>query len=295
MVHFVKSEHNGSVRQACKLVNIKPSVFYYKAKKHEDEPIREKLTELAHLHGRWGFWMMYHRLRMLDFKDNHKRVYRIYTEMKLNLRRKHKKRLPSRILHPLVQPLYHNLTWSMDFMHDGLFQGKAFRAFNVIDDFNREVLNITIDTSLTSERVKRELDRLIEWRGKPQFLRVDNGPEFIAQALSDWATEQKIILTFIQKGKPHQNGFIERFNKTFREEVLDAYAFDHLKQARMLASAWMWIYNNERPHSSLLYMTPVQFLLKYGKLHHPMEGVEFPTFQQDANCSWESIVSNATN
>ena len=127
-----------------------------------------------------------------------------------------------------------------------------------------------------------------------KFLRVDNGPEFIAQALSDWATEQKIILTFIQKGKPHQNGFIERFNKTFREELLDAYAFDNLKQARMLASAWMWIYNNERPHSSLLYMTPVQFLLKYGKLHHPMEGVEFPTFQQDANCSWEVIVSNAT-
>lgn len=130
---------------------------------------------MAEVHNRWGFWMMFHRLRMLQFNDNHKRVYRIYTEMKLNLRRKHKKRLPSRILNPLVQPLHHNLSWSMDFMHDGLFQGKPFRAFNVIDDFNREVLTIAIDTSLTSARVERELDKLIEWRGKPSSLRVDNG------------------------------------------------------------------------------------------------------------------------
>lgn len=125
--------------------------------------------------------------------------------MKLNLRRKHKKRLPSRILNPLVQPLHHNLTWSMDFMHDGLFQGKAFRSFNVIDDFNREVLTIAIDTSLASERVIRELDKLIEWRGKPSSLRVDNGPEFISQSLSDWAAKHGIKIVFIQKGKPHQN------------------------------------------------------------------------------------------
>lgn len=171
---------------------------------------------MAELHNRWGFWMMFHRLRMLQFNDNHKRVYRIYTEMKLNLRRKHKKRLPSRILNPLVQPLHHNLTWSMDFMHDGLFQGKTFRAFNVIDDFNREVLTIAIDTSLTSERVIRELDKLIEWRGKPSSLRVDNGPEFISQSLSDWAERHRINIVFIQKGKPHQNGYIERFNRTFR-------------------------------------------------------------------------------
>lgn len=277
------------------MVGIKQSVFYYKRKERTDEPVRAKLEELAALHGRWGFWMMFYRLRMLEFKDNHKRVYRIYTEMKLNLRRKHKKRLPSRILHPLVQPLHHNLNWSMDFMHDGLFEGRPFRAFNVIDDFNREVLNITIDISLTSKRVKLELERLIEWRGKPESIRVDNGPEFIAQPLAEWAEKNKIKLTFIQKGKPHQNGYIERFNKTFRQEVLDAYAFDNLRQARRLASAWMWIYNNERPHGSLQYMTPVQFLLKYGKLHHPMKGVEFTTFQQDASCTWESIVSNATN
>jgi putative transposase len=250
---------------------------------------------MAQVHSRWGFWMMYHRLRMLQFKDNHKRVYRIYTEMRLNLRRKHKRRLPARIRQPLVQPLHHNLTWSMDFMHDSLEQGKSFRSFNVIDDFNREALVIAIDTSLTSHRVTRELDKLVAWRGQPQFLRVDNGPEFIAQALADWAHGRNIQLTFIEKGKPHQNGYIERFNKTYRQEVLDSFAFDNLRQARLVTHAWMWIYNNERPHSSLGYRAPIDFLLKYGKLHHPQkDNAEFTTFQQDSNYDWNFIFSNAT-
>lgn len=248
---------------------------------------------MAELHCRWGFWMMYHRLRLLNFWDNHKRVYRIYTDMKLNLRRKHKKRLPARIKQPLLQPLHHNLTWSMDFIHDGLLYGKPFRAFNVIDDFNREALNITIDTSLTCKRVVSELDRIVEWRGKPERLRVDNGPEFIAQALKDWCGDS-IELVFIEKGKPQQNGYIERFNRTYREEVLDAYAFENLNQARLLTQAWMWVYNNERPHSALGYRTPSQFLLKYGKLHHPLSGVEFPTFQQDAKFTWKSLILDAT-
>jgi putative transposase len=251
---------------------------------------------MADLHSAWGFWMMYGRLRALNFQDNHKRVYRIYTEMRLNLRRKYKKRLPLRIQHPLIQPLHHNLTWSMDFVHDGLFQGKSFRAFNVIDDFNREVLTISIDTSLTSLRVIRELNKLLEWRGKPEQLRVDNGPEFIAQAMEDWCKANGIALLFIQKGKPHQNGYIERFNRTYRDEVLNVFAFEELNQARLITSAWMWIYNNERPHSSLGYMTPSEFLSKYGKLHNPnFSNKEFPTFQQDSNYNWKSLLSNVTN
>jgi putative transposase len=142
--------------------------------------------------------------------------------------------------------------------------------------------------------VIRELNKLVEWRGRPEQLRVDNGPEFIAQALQDWCGEQT-KLTFIQKGKPHQNGYIERFNRTFREEVLDLFAFTNLGQARLTTQAWMWIYNNERPHSALGYLTPTQFLLKYGKLHHPKKAdAEFTTFQQDGNCDWNFIVSNVT-
>lgn len=253
-----------------------------------------QLRQMADMHSRWGFWMMYHRLRAMNFKDNNKRVYRIYTDMKLNLRRKYKKRLPMRIKQPLVQPLHHNLTWSMDFVHDGLFQGKPFRAFNIIDDFNREALSIAIDTSLTSQRVIRELNKLVEWRGRPEQLRVDNGPEFICQALQDWCGNQTKLL-FIQKGKPHQNGYIERFNRTYRDEVLEQFAFENLGQARLATQAWMWVYNNERPHSSLGYLTPNQFLLKYGKLHSPQKPEpEFPTFQQDNNYDWNFIVSNVT-
>jgi putative transposase len=223
-------------------------------------------------------------------------MYRIYTAMKLNLRRKHKKRLPARVLEPLAQPIHPNLTWSMDFMHDGLMGGKPFRSFNVIDDFNREVLNITIDTSLTSLRVIRELNKLIEWRGKPIKWRCDNGPEYVSQALEDWAVANKIQLTFIQKGKPHQNGYVERFNRTYREEILDNYAFENLSQARTMTNAWMWVYNNERPHSSLGYMTPRGFLLKYVDRRRAQGQEEaFPTFQQDEDNTWETIFLTATS
>lgn len=256
--------------------------------------VRDQLAELATLHSRWGFWMMFYHLRLNNYTWNHKKVYRIYTDMKLNLRRKHKKRLPARIKEPLLQPLQPNLSWSMDFMHDGLISGKPFRSFNVIDDFNREALNITLDTSLTSSRVIRELEKLIEWRGKPEKIRVDNGPEFIAGAMEIWSAKLGITLQFIQKGKPHQNGFVERFNRSYREEVLDNFAFENIKQAQVISNAWIWIYNNERPHSALGYKTPNDFLLKYGKLHLAHAEHEFPTFQQDNNIKWKSLLLDAT-
>jgi putative transposase len=271
-------------------------MYYYKANPRNDVPIREAFSQLAVRQNRWGFWMMYQRLRNLNYTDNHKRMYRIYTAMKLNLRRKHKKRLPARILEPLAHPIGPNLTWSMDFMHDGLIGGKAFRSFNIIDDFNREVLNITLDTSLTSHRIIRELDKLIEWRGKPAKLRVDNGPEFISAAMELWAEKRKLTLKFIQKGKPQQNGYIERFNRTYREEILDNYAFNSLAQARMMTQAWIWVYNNEQPHSSLGYMTPRGFLLKYGKCPDAQDpGFAFPTFQQDEENNWETMFLTATS
>ncbi len=173
----------------------------------------------------------------------------------------------------LLQPLTPNLTWSMDFMHDVLNNGVKFRTFNVIDDFNREGLNITLGTSITSRRVIRELERLIEWRGKPEYLRVDNGPEFIAQAMENWAIANHIDLKFIPKGKPHKNGYVERFNRSFREEVLDSYLFDNIRQAQLITNAWLWSYNNE-PQSQVK---------------------EFPTFQQDIKINLKSLVLNATN
>jgi len=285
------------LRQACLLFSISTSVYYYKPKlSKQNQFIADQLIELANLNKRWGFWMMHNYLRGLGYVWNHKRVYRIYTDLQLNLRRKYKQRQPARIKEPLLQPLYPNLTWSMDFMEDRLHHGVKFRSFNIIDDFNRECLNITLDTSINSKRVIRQLKELIDWRGKPLFLRVDNGPEFIASALKNWCDDNDIDLKFIQKGKPSQNGFIERFNRTYREEVLDSFSFESLNQARLFTQAWIWMYNNERPHKSLQYKTPTKFLLKYGKLHHHhSQQTEFPTFQQDININWKFLNLNVAN
>jgi len=280
-----------SLRQACVTFNISTSVFYYRAKRRDDTEVIEQLSILASLHRTWGFWMMYHRLRKLQYMWNHKRVYRIYTAMRLNLRNKRKKRLPARVKAPLLCPVGPNITWSLDFMHDTLANGKTIRTLNVIDDFSREALPITVDTSLPAQRVIRELEKLLEWRGKPEKIRSDNGPEFVAEAMRGWCEKNGIQWEFIQPGKPTQNSLIERFNRTFRQDVLDSYMFDSLQEIRKFAEAWAWMYNNERPHSSLGQLTPTEFLLKYGKLS------EFPTFQQDSNSKsdWNSLVLNVAS
>lgn len=267
-------------------------MFYYKSKRKDDSEVIDQLSALADLHQQWGFWMMYHRLRKLQYKWNHKRVYRVYTAMRLNMRNKRKKRLPARVKEPLLCPIYPNVTWSLDFMHDTLQNGKTIRTLNVIDDFNREVLSITIDTSLPSRRVIMELNKLVEWRGKPEKIRSDNGPEFIAEAVKKWCVDQQIEWQYIQPGKPTQNSLIERFNRTFRQDVLDSFMFENLSQAREYANAWAWMYNNERPHSSLGYNTPVEFLLKYGKLEK-----EFSTLQQDmnSNSNWNTLILNVAS
>lgn len=274
-----------SLRQACKTFNISTSVYKYKPLNRADDiSLYNRLVAMAEKWPTWGFWKLNSRLRLEGCAINHKRVYRLYKKARLHLRRRTRKRVPLRIKQPLLQPLMPNLNWSMDFMRDTLWIGKPFRTFNIIDDFNREALNITVAKSITSERVVKELNQLVEWRGLPQSIRVDNGPEFIAQALKDWCEDpiRKIELIFIQKGKPSQNGYIERLNKTFREDVLDAYQFEQVAQAQVYANEWMWMYNNERPHESLNNLPPNKFLLKYGKLHaHPRGYTGFPTFQQD--------------
>ena len=134
----------------------------------------------------------------------------------------------------------------MDFMADSLVSGRRFRILNIMDDYNREVLALTIDMSIRSERVVRTLNELLEWRGKPEVIRVDNGPEFIAHPLAEWCKEHEVHLQFIQPGKPTQNALIERLNRTYREEVLDQYLFESLRQVRALSQEWIWMYNHER-------------------------------------------------
>jgi putative transposase len=210
-----------------------------------------------------GFWQSFYRIRNKGFTWNHKKVYRVYTEMKLNIRRRIKRRLPARIKEALNIPQAPNEVWSIDFMSDALTDGRKFRLFNVIDDFNREFLCIDIDTSLPARRVIRALERLIEARGLPKALRCDNGPEFISHLLQEWCEARSIRLQYIQPGKPTQNALIERQNGSVRKGLLNAYLFHSLAEVRILAEEWRLDYNEERPHKSLGYLSPALYAEKY--------------------------------
>ena len=183
--------------------------------------------------------------------------------MALHLKRKAKKRLPARTAQPLVVPGRANQTWSLDFMSDSLSNGRTFRTLNVIDDFNREALWIEVDTFLPAERVVRVLETLLSERTTPCSIRMDNGPELISQRLESWAQERHIELLHIQPGKPAQNAYIERFNRTFREDVLDAYLFDDLEEVRTITERWLEDYNTIRPHEALKGISPRQFALHH--------------------------------
>ncbi len=178
--------------------------------------------------------------------------------MKLNIRRRNRKRLPARVKQQLFQPSDINQVWSIDFMSDSLWNGRKIRLLNVIDDYNREVLTIETDTSLPTERVIRVLARIVEHRGLPKMIRVDNGPEFISSKLDKWCEDRNITLLFIQPGEPTQNAFIERFNGTFRRDVLNAYLFKSINEVDEITSKWIIDYNYNRPHQSLGNKTPME-------------------------------------
>jgi putative transposase len=197
------------------------------------------------------------------FKWNHKRVYRIYRTLELNLRIKPRKRLKREKPDALSVPNKPNEVWSMDFMSHKLTDGRAFRTFNVLDDFNREGLGIEIDISLPSSRVIRSLNHMIEWRGKPLKIRCDNGPEYISQTLKDWAIAHNIEILFIQPGNPQQNAYVERYNRTVRHEWLEMNEFKSIHQAQAESEQWLWTYNNERPHMAIGRITPLMKFKQY--------------------------------
>lgn len=249
-----------SVRQACKLVSLPRSVMTYRKVPKDDSSLIEALNQLVEKHPSIGFWKCYYRLRRKGLNCNHKKLYRVYTMLKLNIRRRPKRRIPQRIKEPLVIPQGINKTWSMDFMTDSLVDGRRFRLLNVIDDYNRESLAVEVDTSLPAPRVIRVLERLMDFRGKPDVIRVDNGPEFISDKLKMWCDERNIRLQYIQPGKPVQNAFIERKNGSMRKELLDAYLFYSLDDVRLLAEEWRMDYNHERPHEALGFVPPAEYV-----------------------------------
>jgi len=256
------------VSRACKIVSLPRSQFYYNSKK-DDTEIIQSLQELAFKHVSYGFRKLFTYLRRSGKVWNHKKVYRVYKLLRLNKRRKGKRRLPARVKQPLTQQNRINNSWSMDFMSDSMVGNRRFRTFNVMDDCSREALAIEVDTSLSSQRIIRTLQRVIEQRGKPATIRTDNGPEFTSGDFESWCKTNHITVQYIQPGKPMQNGYIERFNRLYREAVLDAYLFFELDQIRQLTTEWIDEYNYRRPHESLNNLTPIEWkneLMKKEKL-----------------------------
>jgi putative transposase len=262
MAMRVKQHYTVSVRVACAVLGVSESCYRYEAKlSTENALIADWLLRLTETHKRWGFGLCFLYLRNVKgFGWNHKRVYRLYRELELNLRIKPRRRIKRGKPEVLGTATAINQSWSMDFMSDSLSDGRTLRTFNVIDDYNREALGIEVDLSLPSGRVIRSLNQIIEWRGKPSSIRCDNGPEYISQRLIDWATDQRITLVYIQPGKPTQNAYIERFNRTARHEWLDLHLFDTVEHAQYLATQWLWCYNNERPHTAIGGVPPRQLL-----------------------------------
>lgn len=260
-VQTMQATHGVPIVRGCAALKLARSVYYQAPQDWHtrDQDVIEALNQLVAAHPRWGVWKYIRRLRALGHAWNHKRIYRIYRQLGLNHPRRTKRRLPKRPSLPVFVPEGPNEVWSADFMSDALYHGARFRTFNLIDDFNREVLAIEIDTSLRTERLIRVLDRLKAERDLPHMIRVDNGPEFLAQALHEWGKANRVLIYHIQPGRPTQNAFIERFNRTYRNEVLDLYLFRSLEDVREITADWMTIYNEYRPHEALKGAAPCAY------------------------------------
>lgn len=259
IVAYLQGTFQVSVTRACQTTGLAKSVYYYRSCK-DDSMVIDKLSELSQSKPMRGFPYYYGRIRNEGLIWNHKRVKRVYDNMKLNLRRKRKRRLASRSKEALCQPATHNHTWSMDFMHDTLTNGRKVRILNIIDDYNREALMVHPDYSHSGYSVMRAIEQIMSWRGKPATIRCDNGPEFLSNVLVNFCTQHNISLKYIQPGKPTQNAYIERFNRSYREDILNAYYFDNLRELEELSYIWMKDYNELHPHQSLDNMSPLKYL-----------------------------------
>lgn len=252
-------EHDLNMTRACGLMKIGRSSYYYQSEPRNDEQLRRALKEAAAEHRRWGYRFLMTVLRRDGFTDNHKRIYRIYCEEGLQVQQRKRKRTAKWRGEKPNAPDCINARWSMDFVHDSTARGQKIRMLNILDDCTRRCLRIEVDTSLSGERVTRALDQLIELNGKPEALLMDNGPEFTGRKLDEWAHRNNVRLQFIEPGKPTQNGFVESFNGTLRNECLNENWFANLGEARQIIEKWRIKYNEVRPHSSLKYLTPEEY------------------------------------
>jgi putative transposase len=259
-VEHIQQQFAFSQRHACRLLLVPVSSFRYE-RRNSNATLRERLVELVREKPRYG----YRRLHVLLCRDgetvNHKRVHRVYREAGLSIRRKKRKHCV-RASSPLRQHTAVNQEWALDFVHDAIAAGRAIRVLSVVDAYTRECLALEVDTSFASRRLTRVLDEIIAERGEPKAIRCDNGPEMTSRHFLAWSIERKIELVHIQPGKPTQNGRVESFNGRLREECLRISWFQNLFDARRKIALWRRDYNEQRPHSSLKYLTPAEFAAK---------------------------------
>lgn len=253
------TERDFGVTRACGLVGISRSLYRYRSRRPDGAALRSRIEEIAAIKRRYGYRRVYLRLRREGWEVNRKRVYRIYRDAGLAVRRRKRKRIALFERKPLPKPTAANVSWSMDFVSDGLIDGRRLRCLTIVDDCTRECVAIEVDTSITGTRVQAVLERVADTRGLPKSITVDHGPEFEGQVLDTWAYRANVRLSFIRPGKPNENAYIESFNGKFRDECLNEHWFISMAHARRIIEAWRVEYNTERPHSSLGNLTPEEF------------------------------------
>lgn len=250
-----------SERLACRLMGLSRTAYRYQHACQGDEALTLRLKELAAQYPRYGYLMLHELLRREGLVVNKKHTYRLYRELKLQVRTKQRKKL-NRPRIPMQMPDGVNQRWSMDFVSDQLASGRRFRVLNVVDDFSREVIGQLVAVSICGSQVARYLTQLVETRGKPEAIVCDNGPEYTSKSMFAWSQAQAISLHFIQPGKPTQNAFVESLNGKFRDECLNQHWFRTLAEASYEIEQWRQHYNHVRPHSSLNYQSPLEYASK---------------------------------
>jgi putative transposase len=275
------ANHGMSERRACKATGFCRMTVRYETTRPDDRVLRERLTALARERRRFGYCRLHVLLRREGLVVNHKKLFRLYREERLGVRRRggRKRALGTRA--PMQVALRPNDRWSLDFVSDQLTDGRRFRILTVVDDCTRENIALIADTSLSGLRVATELDRLVATRGKPRMIVSDNGTEFTSNAILRWADQSRVEWHYIAPGKPIQNAFIESFNGRLRDELLNETLFTTLAQARALLSRWRADYNDARPHSGLGWQTPAEFARTFPRretaLRNPTSSAPSPT------------------
>ena len=260
-VALLKADHEMSERRACKLLQCCRMTVRYASVRPDDAALRERMKAIAIERRRFGYRRIHVLLRREGVTVNHKRLFRLYREEKLSVRKRSGRKRALGTRAPMLVPLLPNQRWSLDFVSDQFTDCRRFRVLTVVDDCTRECLGLIADTSLSGHRVARELHNIIAQRGSPKMIVSDNGTEFTSNAILKWADEVKVEWHYIAPGKPQQNGFIESFNGKFRDEKLNDTLFSSLHQARIELAAWKQDYNHHRPHSGLGWLTPSEFAI----------------------------------